>query len=188
MLKLLIEQRPKALSKHELFTSLWPDTFVTENNLATLIGDLRSSLGDSAHEPRFIRTIYAYGYAFSAPAVEQHPDESALLEPSSAWKLMHEHREIALRPGENILGRTGPGVVVLDSPTISRHHAKLVISGDCATIEDLGSKNGTWVGVTAVTEPVRVNDGDELRLGSIVLRVRFRPDASSTETIDAKDA
>jgi len=64
LLRLLIETRPKALSKQEIFDRLWPGTFVTENNLATLVADLRSSLGDQASEPRFIRTVYAFGYAF----------------------------------------------------------------------------------------------------------------------------
>ncbi|PYR02220.1 MAG: hypothetical protein DMF97_05365, partial [Acidobacteria bacterium] len=50
------------------------------------------------------------------------------------------------RPDRHILGRAGPGVVVLDSATVSRHHARLTIAGDKAFVEDLCSKNGTWVG------------------------------------------
>ena len=69
LLRLLIETRPKALSKQEIFDRLWPGTFVTENNLATLVADLRSSLGDQASEPRFIRTVYAFGYAFVGDVV-----------------------------------------------------------------------------------------------------------------------
>src|SRR6188768_719293 len=67
LLRLLIETRPKALSKQEIFERLWPGTFVTENNLAALVADLRSSLGDQASEPRFIRTVYAFGYEPAAP-------------------------------------------------------------------------------------------------------------------------
>src|SRR5688572_27841182 len=64
LLRLLIEKRPTAVAKQAIFEHLWSETFVTENNLAALVADLRSNLGDQASEPRFIRTVYAYGYAF----------------------------------------------------------------------------------------------------------------------------
>lgn len=188
LLAMLVEDRPKALSKDAIFTRLWPDTFVTENNLATLITDLRSALGDDAHHPQYIRTVYGYGYAFIADAVELNavPVESASHERQRApsdWRLLHEHREIALAQGDNVLGRSGAGVIVLDSSTISRHHAIISIAGDRATVKDLGSKNGTWVGTVPVTAAVPVHDGDELRLGSVVTTLRFRSAGTSTETI-----
>ena len=181
LLTLLIEERPKALSKDDIFQRLWPGTFVTENTLATAISDLRTALGDDAREPKFIRTSYAYGYSFVAAAASEssRAADTAL----SPWKLIHEQREIVLRHGGNILGRSGDGVIVFDSPTISRHHARVSIAGDRATVEDLGSKNGTWVGTEAVTGSAPVKDGDELRLGSVVVVVRFSPPASSTETL-----
>ena len=62
----------------------------------------------------------------------------------SAARAQTIHRsveEIALRNGVNILGRAGDGVIVLDSPTISRNHARISVSGEHATVEDLASKN-----------------------------------------------
>jgi len=182
LLRLLIENRPKALRKDELFDRLWPETFVTENNLATLVADLRSALDDDPHEPRFIRTVYAYGYAFAGEAVELQP-RAALGELPSAWSLIHEHHEIALRNGENIVGRAGQGVVVFDSPTISRHHARITVDGARAVVEDLGSKNGTWIGHEPVTRPTEVRDNLEIRFGSVVVTVRFREHLASTETV-----
>lgn len=183
LLALLVEERPKALSKDDILQRLWRGTFVTENNLATLISDLRTALGDDPREPRFIRTVYAYGYSFVGDA-STLPTVDA---PASAcpWKLIHQDREITLQPGENILGRGGDGVIVLDSPAISRHHARLSIAGDRATVEDLGSKNGTWIGTDPVTGPTPLRDGDELRLGSVVVVVRFSPSSASTETVAA---
>jgi DNA-binding winged helix-turn-helix (wHTH) protein len=183
LLKLLIESRPKALAKDELFRNLWPDTFVTENNLATLITDLRAALADEPHHSRFIRTVYGYGYAFCAAATEERSGAAREARPS-AWTLICHHREIALAAGQNILGRVGADVVVFDSPTVSRHHARLSIAGEQAVIEDLGSKNGTWVGQTPVRGPVAVKDGDELRLGSVVATVRFWPRSLTTETVE----
>jgi len=182
LLKLLIENRPKALKKDDLFAGLWPDTFVTENTLATLVADLRSALEDDPRAPRFIRTVYAYGYAFACEVVERRPAD-AVGELPSAWSLIHDHREIPLRPGENIIGRAGLGIVVFDSSTISRHHARITIAGDQAIVEDLGSKNGTWAGSSPVNEPVAVKDGHELRFGSVVVTVRFGGHLVSTETV-----
>ena len=142
LLRVLIERRPKALSKDELLACLWPDTFVSENNLATVVADLRAALRDGAHNPRFVRTVYAYGYAFAGEAVEERPATPAIEKGSCRWRLIHDYREIPLHQGENILGRTGPGVVVLESPTISRHHARLFIADDRARSRILAARTG----------------------------------------------
>ncbi|HMC23079.1 MAG TPA: winged helix-turn-helix domain-containing protein [Thermoanaerobaculia bacterium] len=65
-LSILIQERPQAVSKSVLLKRLWPDTFVTEGNLATIVAELRSALGDDAREPRFIRTLHGFGYSFAA--------------------------------------------------------------------------------------------------------------------------
>lgn len=67
LLSILIEQRPRAVSKKDLQQRLWPDTFVTEGNLAGTVAELRSALGDDRRESRFIRTLYGFGYSFTAP-------------------------------------------------------------------------------------------------------------------------
>src|SRR5438132_13808854 len=70
LLSTLIQERPKAVSKSDLQERLWPETFVTEGNLAGLVAELRSSLGDDSREPRFIRTLYGFGYSFAAPVTD----------------------------------------------------------------------------------------------------------------------
>jgi DNA-binding winged helix-turn-helix (wHTH) protein len=182
LLRLLIVNRPKALAKGELLARVWPDTFVTENNLAMVIADLRLTLGDDPHEPRFIRTAYAFGYAFSGEAAEQRSDPAAG-ESTSPWSLILQDREIVLQAGANILGRAGAGVVIVGSPSVSRHHARITIGSGRAVVEDLGSKNGTWLGQAPVLGPTAIRDGDELRLGSVVVTVRSRPSLLSTETV-----
>lgn len=114
------------MAKQEIFDRLWPGTFVTENNLATLVANLRSALGDQASEPRFIRTVYAYGYAFVGQVVEPRAESAPREQPR--WVLLFEGREIPLREGKHILGRTGPGVITLESSTVSRHHARVTIT------------------------------------------------------------
>lgn len=70
LLGILIDRSPSAVAKTDLQEELWPGTFVTEGNLASLVAELRAALGDDAKNPRYIRTVYGYGYSFEA-AVEE---------------------------------------------------------------------------------------------------------------------
>jgi DNA-binding winged helix-turn-helix (wHTH) protein len=178
MLRILIERRPEALSKAELQKLLWPDTFVVENNLPSLIGQIREALGDDARAPRYIATLQGFGYAFRANAtVSDQPS-------ASDWWLAWAGAPILLTAGENVLGREG-AAVVLDSPTVSRRHARVLVDGTGATIEDLGSKNGTFLNNESVTSPRPLADGDQIRVGSFLLTFRVGPPNTSTLTAPA---
>src|SRR6185295_2659303 len=99
LLAALIERRPKAIPKDDLHRLLLPDTFVSDTNLPNLVAELRESLGDDAHEPRIIRTVPRFGYAFSGAAHELRETVSASRK--SIYRLIWGNREIALGPGEN---------------------------------------------------------------------------------------
>jgi DNA-binding winged helix-turn-helix (wHTH) protein len=180
LLKCLIEARPRVLSKNELHEILWPATFVSESNLATLVAEIREALGDTARQPRFIRTAHRYGYGFcpadgiDADAVD--PAESV----SFSW-LVKDGKRVPLSPGANVLGRDKDGIEI-DSVTVSRRHARITVDGPDATVEDLDSKNGTFVNGTAIAQPVHLKDGDEIRTGSVVLRFRITSPTGSTAT------
>jgi hypothetical protein len=182
LLKVLIDNRPRALSKNELHEHLWPATFVSEANLASLIAEVREALGDPARHSRFIRTAHRFGYAFCG---EEMPAADGADVASFCW-LLKDGRRVPLRPGENILGREDDGVRI-DSPTVSRRHARISISGDEAILEDLGSKNGTFVCGEPVLAPVRLNDGDEVRTGSVVFCFRMIGLKSVTATWSGSD-
>src|SRR6185295_9870782 len=72
LLSILVTDRPKALSKSDLQERLWPTTFVVEKNLANLVSEIRDAIGDDPSNPRFIRTVHRFGYAFreTAPRAE----------------------------------------------------------------------------------------------------------------------
>src|SRR5436309_14380898 len=74
LLSILIERSPQAIAKTDLQERLWPETFVTEGNLDGLVAELRQALGDDAKEPRFIRTLYGFGYSFAARTSETSAD------------------------------------------------------------------------------------------------------------------
>jgi DNA-binding winged helix-turn-helix (wHTH) protein len=172
LLELLLKSRPRALSKSQLQNQLWPRTFVSESNLTSLVAELRTALGDKARQPRFIRTVYGFGYAFSGRAADLADNGGATPARGVRLRLFLENREIALREGENLLGREDEGVAWLESPTVSRRHARILVSGGKATLEDLGSKNGTFVRGRRLTMPSPLSDGDEIRVGQV--RMTFR--------------
>jgi hypothetical protein len=180
LLKLLIGQRPKALSKNELHEQLWPSTFVSEANLASLIAEVREALGDTARQPTFIRTAHRFGYAFCGEVVEE-PDSPPSETTSFCW-LIKDGQRLPLATGENVLGRDADldGGVRIDSPTVSRRHARISISATSASLEDLDSKNGTFLKGEPVSAAVALSDRDEIRVGSVVLT--FRMTSASTAT------
>jgi len=193
LLKTLIEQRPRALSKHKLHEQLWPATFVSETNLANLIAEIRDALGESARASRFIRTVHRFGYAFSGPVAEDTAAPGAKAAPveesrpaaSFCWLLL-DGKRMALRVGENILGRESDDGIRIESPTVSRRHARISVSPDGASLEDLESKNGTFLRGEPVAAAVRLADGDEIGVGSVVLR--FRMASRSTATWSGQSA
>ena len=185
LLRILIEHRPRALSKQKLHEQLWPATFVSEANLASLIAEIREVLGDAAREPRFIRTAHRFGYAFCGDVMEVSEQTMPAPPKSFCW-LLKDGRRLPLKPGENILGRDDEGIQI-DSPAVSRRHARIRISGTEAVIEDLGSKNGTFVSGERVSTPVQLKDGDEIRIGSVVSRFRMTLPKGVTATWSGHD-
>ena len=102
LLRVLIEHRPRALSKQELHQHLWPATFVSEANLASLVAEIRETLADDARKPRFVRTAHRFGYAFCGDAAEISEQVAPASPPSFCW-LVSDGRRLPLQPGHNIL-------------------------------------------------------------------------------------
>jgi len=185
LLELLLKSRPRALSKAQLRNQLWPRTFASESNLTSLVNELRVALEDLARQPRYVRTVYGFGYAFSGQATDLLDTRGPGSTLRARLRLFLESREIALQEGENLLGRMDEGVAWLESPTVSRRHARILVSAGRATIEDLGSKNGTFLHGRRLTRPSPLSDGDEIRLGQV--RMTFRVLAPASTRTAARD-
>jgi DNA-binding winged helix-turn-helix (wHTH) protein len=181
LLRLLIDNRPRALSKEELHGRLWPSTFVSEATLTSLVAEVRDALGEKARGVRFVRTVHRFGYAFDGPAADLSPAADAAPDRARCW-IIWEFGQIALRDGVHLLGRDGDVAVWLESPTVSRHHARIRVSEAEATIEDLGSKNGTYLRGEPVATASPLADGDEIRLGSVLVKFRRPSTGASTAT------
>lgn len=175
LLAYLAARRPRAASKDELLDALWPDAFVSESNLAGLVAEIRRALGDDARDPRYLRTVHGFGYALT-DGVAAAEDEGVF------FRLVWGARELPLAEGENLLGRDPDGAVSIDDPTVSRHHARVLVAGGLARLEDLGSKNGTWLRGRRLAAPELLEDGDEIRVGPATMTFRAFAAGGPTET------
>jgi DNA-binding winged helix-turn-helix (wHTH) protein len=189
LLEVLVRSRPRALSKSALQEHLWPDTFVVEKNLVNLIAEIRQALGDHAAHPRFIRTIQRFGYAFRHGTEESGARGELVRATDVHFRLLWAGGRAGLGDGEHVLGRDPELELFLDAPDVSRRHALIRITGDGATIEDLESKNGTFVGDRRLGSATRLADGDSIRIGSVRLTftggavaARLKPSRRSSDS------
>lgn len=162
---------------------MWPETFVTESSLQSLVHEIRHALDDRAAPASWIRTVHGIGYRFCGPVVVSGPAaERQGAERATAW-LLGDSSRVSLHWGENIIGRGLDGAVEIDAPTISRRHARIVI-GESVTLEDLASKNGTWLAGERLTSPRPLADGSLVRLGSLTFTFRLAPQPRPTESVE----
>jgi DNA-binding winged helix-turn-helix (wHTH) protein len=181
LLATLVLDRPKVLSKAVLQKHLWPETFVDEANLANLVAEIRDALGDRARDPLYIRTVHGFGYAFCGDATTLPDSREAAHDRPSCW-LEWGRQRFQLSLGEHVIGRDPDVEVRLDASTVSRRHARLVVTAEGTVLEDFGSKNGTFRGNEPVTSPVQLADGDAIHIGSLLLTFHERTLGMSTDT------
>ena len=182
LLLTLIQHRSRALSKAELQERLWPLTFVGETNLATLVAEIRRALDDSAHGSEYVRTVHRFGYRFVAEVIEAAGTQVGS-DGGPHMYLRTADRQFRLAHGATIIGRAQDAAIRIDAGGVSRRHARIVVTGEAAHVEDLGSKNGTHVDGEPVTGTRLLRDGDEIRVGPVTLTFRVAPPTQATETM-----
>lgn len=175
LLGVLLSASPRALAKEELHDAIWPDTYVEESNLPGLIAELRSALEDGSKNPRFIRTVHGFGYAFCGTLSSREREPAA--------RVVFRGLELPLFEGENVLGRDLDTGLRIDDHTVSRRHARIIVEGDAAFLEDLASKNGTVLDGKEVHEKIPLNDGQTIILGDARIVFRRGKNLGSTVTL-----
>ena len=179
LLRLLADQCDRAFSKAELHQHLWPNTFVSDGSLTILVAEIREVLEDDAQRPRFVRTVQRFGYAFCAPVAREDGTELVRKETRAGWVIWGD-KSIPLAVGTTILGRSDEADIRFDLPGVSRRHARIAVDKELATLEDLGSRNGTYLRGERITGPMMLTDGDEIRVGPVTLTYRLVGADSST--------
>jgi DNA-binding winged helix-turn-helix (wHTH) protein len=181
LLIVLVTDAPRVLSKNELHMRVWPGTFVSDATLVGVIKELRRAIDGGDEKASSIRTVNRVGYAFAASVEPERAGGQVC-----HW-ILANGRHIVLKAGENRIGRDPASTVWLDSAGVSRNHARIVVADSVATIEDLGSKNGTSVGGRPVTAKLKLVDGDRVELGSVSIMYRCSTAGLSTEAIPARN-
>ena len=146
-------------------------------SLASLVTEIREAIGEHAKDARFIRTVHGFGYAFSG-------DASEVGEPArgqSRWVLVWNDRVIPLPEGETILGRGNSCRIHIEGSNVSRRHARIRVAGEDATLEDLGSTNGVFLGKERISQPRSLGTGDAIRIGPALLIARRAAPEDATE-------
>lgn len=166
LLGALLEAWPNALSKADLRKRLWPDTHVAGTSLAQLVTELRKAIGDDPKRPRFVRTVFGFGYVFEgAPAPVPGPEGPAAEGPG--W-LLWGARVLPLRAEQTLLGRGKEADVQIPAGNVSRRHARIVTAPQ-PWLEDLQSRNGTFLNGHRIRGPVPLKDGDLIGIGPATL-------------------
>jgi DNA-binding winged helix-turn-helix (wHTH) protein len=170
------------VSKRSLIDEVWRTEFVSDHALTQVIAELRAALGDNAGNPTFIENIPRRGYRLVAPVTPVLESVASNNGVSMPFKLETENGSQPLIQGQNVIGRTEEADICLDKTEVSRCHAMITVQGTTAIIEDLGSKNGTYVNGRQLEGPATLNNGDEIWIGRSVARMRFLIEGEPTKT------
>ncbi len=173
----LADRPGQVVSKAELLDRIWRRRFVTETVLTRAIFEIRAAFGDDTDKPRYVETIVKRGYRLLAPvlrgpavrASDPEPDGTA----DTPCHLLFGTRWIPLGDGEHLVGRDPDARVRIDSRAVSRRHACITVAYGTATIEDLGSKNGTFVRARRIDAATELCSGDEIVVGGAALTFRI---------------
>jgi DNA-binding winged helix-turn-helix (wHTH) protein len=183
LLALLIQRAPAVAPKAEIHTHLWPGTFVADATLAGLVKEVRRALGDD-RAGAIIRTAHRVGFAFSASTDASVPEQASAV---THW-LIARSRNFPLHDGANVIGRDPGAAVWLDVPGVSRRHAQVIVEGDTAVLEDLGSKNGTLVADRPVRGRITLRNADRIQIATELLVFQSSTSGISTATQPASPA
>jgi DNA-binding winged helix-turn-helix (wHTH) protein len=184
LLVFLAAQAGQVVPKTRLMDEVWQTEFIAESALTRAVGELRRALGETARDPRFLETITKRGYRLMAtveylgePPVVEKGETAAI-----SCAVMMGEREILLEDGDNVIGRDPTATIRIDSTDVSRRHACIIVDSDGASIEDLGSKNGTSVWGRSITGPTTLHDGDRIGVCGGLLIFRNLPSLATTRT------
>lgn len=157
------------VARATIIDAVWATRYVSDSVLTRAIAEIRRALGDSPASPRYLETVTKRGYRVVATVTPCPAD--ALTQAQSSLALTLGDRTVRLAEGETVIGRDRAATVRLESPQVSRRHARVVVHAGSAILEDLGSRNGTFLNGARLTRPAPLADGDLIVVGDIELSI-----------------
>jgi hypothetical protein len=94
-------------------------------------------------------------------------------------------RELDLKSGRFLIGRSETTQLPLDDPLVSRHHAAIDVNGSVVTLTDLESRNGVRVNGARITAPRALALGDKISIGSAELVFAERSELGAQTLLQA---
>jgi DNA-binding winged helix-turn-helix (wHTH) protein len=176
-LALLLNRAPAAVSKDDILGIIWREAHVSDASLTNVVAEIRRAIGDNARQPRFVRTVHAFGYAFCGELTVDGVDAGF-----PAWRAIVAGHPRILTNGPHLIGRDPAGTIAIDHTSVSRRHARLTVRDTVATIEDVGSRNGTFVNGQRIDRATTLRDGDVVALGPVSIVIERMPSGGSTAT------
>jgi DNA-binding winged helix-turn-helix (wHTH) protein len=176
LLLLFLHNPGRLLGRDDIVREVWPGVAVTDDAVRFQVAELRKAFGEPGEA--FLRTVRGEGYRWEEPVRPTADRPARPVEggrsgrPAPRFRLVLDTREVQLLDGENVVGRDPDGALWIDHPSVSRRHARIVVSGGKAFLEDLRSKNGTFLGGKRLGKKVALTDGDEIRVGPLTMVFR----------------
>ncbi len=183
----LARHGPRVVTRQQLIDEVWGGGFITDNTLTHAIAEIRRALGDSASKPRYIETIHRRGYRALIGVTDPDGQPPPVTERRHRFRVLFENREIKLNEGENLIGRLPGASLRIDSIQVSRRHARIIVEGANAFLEDLDSKNGTLLNGNPVQQLEPLHSGDLISPGDGAIAMLL-VEASSCVTTETSDA
>jgi DNA-binding winged helix-turn-helix (wHTH) protein len=178
----LVRRAPGVVRRQELIDGVWPKELVNDEALTQRVMLLRRTLGDDPKTPRYIASMPRWGYRLVAPVRRLTGAEPLPTEAFSRFVVLLGDRLIPLPEGETVIGRDPTTGICIDSLKVSRHHARIVVTGERARVEDLDSKNGTEVNGRRISGAADLADGDRIGVAHEVVVFRVRAKMGTTLT------
>lgn len=180
VLILLVRASGALVERGEIQAALWGSDVFVEHDAAinTAVRKIRQALGDDAERPRFVETVVGKGYRFVAclESLRSHEPPNAIASVRLAerrtfpsYSLSRGVDEFILEAGVTVLGRDPSAGIYVEHPSVSRHHARIAIDGGEAVLEDLQSRNGTFLDGRQIDAPMVIHHGAVIALGAITL-------------------
>lgn len=199
VLILLVERAGTLVERSEIQTQLWGAEIFVEHDAAinTAIRKIRHALGDDAARPQLVETVVGKGYKFIAPLESvscrfQRGEPAANVSGERAarqpplfprYSVTVGKREFILNSAETLLGRDPADGVYVDHPSVSRRHARISIESDGVILQDLGSRNGTFLNGRRVDGLAKIHHNDVIGLGPITLVFHAARAPASTQSM-----
>jgi hypothetical protein len=139
------------------------------------VNELRRAIGDEDDGDQVLRTVHRFGYAFSGPVVEEIPAV-----PVAVCAIKWGTLWVPLAYGEHLIGRGSTNLIAVPSSRVSRQHSRIHVSDERVTLEDLGSRNGTFVNDERIAAAVTLKHGDRIGIGPALLVFSAAPDDVTT--------